>query len=38
MASTPGTVTLDGAKIGTALTPFVNQTNVQTQVKTGANI
>lgn len=38
IASTPGTVTLDGAKIGTALTPFVNQTNVQTQVKTGANI
>jgi hypothetical protein len=38
IASTPGTVTLDGTKIGTALTPFVNQTNIQTQVKTGANL
>ena len=38
IASTPGTITLDGTKVGTALTPFVNQTNVQTQVKTGANI
>ena len=38
IASTPGTVTLDGAKVGTVMTPFVNQTNVQTQVKTGANI
>jgi hypothetical protein len=38
IASTPGTVMLDGTKIGTALTPFVNQTNIQTQVKTGANL
>jgi hypothetical protein len=38
IASTPGTITLDGTKVGTVMTPFVNQTNVQTQVKTGANI
>lgn len=38
IASTPGTITLDGTKVGTVLTPLVNQTNVQTQVKTGANL
>lgn len=38
IASTPGTITLDGTKVGTVLTPLVNQTNVQTQVKTGAKI
>jgi hypothetical protein len=38
IASTPGSITLDGNKVGTVMTPFVNQTNVQTQVKTGAKV
>ena len=33
IASTPGTITLNGTQVGTVLTPFINQTNNETVVK-----